>query len=290
MTGVATPEESAGAAVAPATPSAPAASLRPAAESPGDDRLAAVKAYWEEHVTDWPIARGRPGTPTFFRETAAYRFEKLDYLDRLVDYAGYRGREVLDVGCGLGNDAARFAENGARITGIDIAMSAVGLSQRNFSQRAIGGSFRPMNGEALEIGDNAYDLVYCHTVLHFTPSPERMVAEIHRVLRPGGTAILMMVNSRSWMRFLHRLMKVEIDHLGAPVFHWYSPEQFAALLEIFAEVDLRFERFPVRTKVHKGVKALIYNHLFVDLFNALPRRLTGRSGHHMVAIVRKQGA
>jgi ATP-dependent Clp protease ATP-binding subunit ClpC len=52
-------------------------------------------------------------------------------------------------------------------------------------------------------------------VLHFTPDPARMISEIHRVLRPGGTAILMTVNSRSWMSVLRHVMKVEIDHLAA---------------------------------------------------------------------------
>jgi hypothetical protein len=47
------------------------------------------------------------------------------------------------------------------------------------------------------------------------------------------------------------------------------------------------ERFPVRTKVHKGLKAQIYNTAFVDLFNALPRSMTARFGYHMLAFVRK---
>lgn len=252
-----------------------------------EDRLAAVRAYWQEHVTDWPITRAPAGSPEFFRETEAYRFEKLDYLDRLVDYAGHAEREVLDVGCGLGNDTARFARHGARVTGVDIAPNAIALAERNFRQRGLDGRFLVMNGEGLAFPDAAFDFVYCHTVLHFTPHPEGMVKEIHRVLKPSGRAVLMMVNSRSWMRFLHRAIKVEIDHLGAPVFHWYSSDRFEAMLRPFARVDLRFERFPVRTKVHTGAKARLYNRFFVDLYNALPRGLVARTGHHMLAFVTK---
>lgn len=259
----------------------------PTAGAPIDDRPAAVRAYWQEHVTDWPIARAPAGSPEFFRETEAYRFEKLDYLDRLVDYAGHEGREVLDIGCGLGNDTARFALHGARVTGVDIAPNAVALAQRNFQQRGIGGRFLVMDGEALDFPDASFDFVYCHTVLHFTPHPERMVEEIHRVLKPSGRAVLMMVNRHSWMRFLHKVMKVEIDHLGSPVFHWYSPARFEAMLRPFAHVDLHFERFPVRTKVHKGAKAWLYNLAFVDMFNALPRGLVARTGHHVLAFATK---
>lgn len=270
----------------PRRPSKP--SSTPIARPGRDEPLhAAVRAYWEEHVTDWPIARAAVGSRDFFRETEAYRFEKLSYLDRLVDYADYAGRTVLDVGCGLGNDTARFAAGGARVTGIDVATRAVELTRRNFEQRGLVGRFHVTNGEAMDLADASFDLVYCHTVLHFTPEPARMIGEIHRVLKPGGEAILMMVNRHSWMRLLQRISKVEIDHLRAPVFHWYTAREFRALLRPFVEVDLRLERFPVRTKVHRGLRARLFNLLFVDLFGLLPRRLVGWSGHHMIAFARK---
>ncbi|SLN55679.1 class I SAM-dependent methyltransferase [Oceanibacterium hippocampi] len=253
----------------------------------GDDRIAAVRTYWETHVTDWPATRAEPGTERFFREAEAYRFEKLDYLERIIDYDGEAGRTVLDVGCGLANDTGRFAAGGAGVIGIDIAPRAIALSRTNFEQRGLSGRFLLMNGEAMTLEANSVDFVYCHTVLHFTAHPERMVAEIHRVLKPGGRAVLMMVNRHSWLRFLHRLMKVEIDHLQSPEFHWYSPGEFRGMLEPFAEVDLVLERFPVRTKVHGGLKARLFNLVFVDLFNLLPRALVRRCGHHMIAFVRK---
>jgi 2-polyprenyl-3-methyl-5-hydroxy-6-metoxy-1,4-benzoquinol methylase len=262
--------------------------VRPAALSLPPE-MAAVRDYWEDGVTDWPIAKAAPGTQTFFRETEAYRFEKLDYLDRVIDYDGHGGEDLLDIGCGLGNDTARFAAGGARVTGIDIAPNAIRLTQENFRQRGLDGRFEVMDGEAMTFPDASFDFVYCHTVLHFTAHPERMVREVHRVLRPGGGAVLMMVNRSSWMRAMHKAAKVEIDHLASPVFHWYAPEAFEAMLAPFAEADVRFERFPVRTKVHGGLKGRVYNLAFVDLFNALPKRLTGRTGHHMLAFVRKAG-
>jgi SAM-dependent methyltransferase len=249
--------------------------------------LAAVKAYWSEQVGHWPIATAPEGSAAFFAQTEAYRFEKLDYLERRVDFAGFAGKRVLDLGCGLGNDAARFAQGGALVTGVDIAPRAVELARTNFAQRGLPGTFLEGNGEALELPAASFDLVYCHTVLHFTPEPARMVREIHRVLAPGGQAILMGVNRRSWMRLMHRLARVEIDHLAAPVFHWFTREEFAALLAPFAEARVVVERFPVRTRVHHGLKARLFNTLFVDAFNALPRAWVEGFGHHLLAFARK---
>jgi SAM-dependent methyltransferase len=252
-----------------------------------DPDLAAVRRYWNEHVTTWPITNREPGSRAFFAETEAYRFEKLDYLERVIDYAGHAGEAVLDVGCGLGNDAARFAMGGALVTGIDIAPRAIELARANFAQRGLKGRFMVMDGEAMDLPDDTFDFVYCHTLLHFTPHPERVVREIHRVLKPGGQAVMMAVNRRSWMRLMHRLAKVEIDHLAAPSFHWLGAEDLVRMAAPFAEVRLVHERFPVRTKVHKGLKARLFNMLFVDLFNALPRRWVEGTGHHLLVFATK---
>lgn len=249
--------------------------------------LDAVRTYWDTHVSDWKIADQPAGSREFFAQTEAYRFEKLHYLPERVDFAGYGGKQVLDVGCGLGNDLARFAQRGAQVIGIDLSERAVALSRENFRQRGLDGRFQVMNGEVLDFPDASFDLVYCHTVLHFTPDPARMVREIHRVLRNDGEGILMTINRHSWLFAMHRLMKVEIDYLDAPVFRSFTAGEFRSLLAPFSRQRLIMERFPVRTHVHKGMKARAFNTLFVDPFNALPRRLTQGFGYHMLAFVGK---
>jgi 2-polyprenyl-3-methyl-5-hydroxy-6-metoxy-1,4-benzoquinol methylase len=254
---------------------------------PHAERLAAVREFWERHVHDWKVARHPPGTREFFEEIEAYRFEKLHYLPRVVDFNAYHGKRLLDVGCGVANDLSRFAKGGAQVTGIDLAPHAIELAQTNFRQRGLAGEFAVMNGEHMQFPDSSFDVVYCHTVLHFTPQPQRMVQEIHRVLKPGGQAILMTVNKKSWLYRLQKLMKVEIDHLESPVYYQFTSTEFRRLLAPFRTVNIVPERFPVTTKVHSGLKALVYNGLFVGSFNILPRSLTRPLGHHLLAFCTK---
>ena len=94
--------------------------------------------------------------------------------------------------------------------------------------------------------------------MHFTPNPARMIREIHRVLRPDGQAIIMTVNKKSWLNYLHRMFKVQIDHLDSPVFRKYTLSSFRSMLDLFSEVTIVPERFPVATKVHEGLKAGLY--------------------------------
>jgi len=251
------------------------------------DRLEAVREYWNGHVHDWKVAKSPPGTAAFFREIEAYRFEKLSYLSAVVDDPGNAGKSVLDVGCGVGNDLSRFVRQGALGTGIDLAPHSIELARTNFAQRGLAGEFHVMNGEEMGFPDDSFDVVYCHTVLHFTPNPSAMISEIRRVLKPGGRAILMTVNRNSWLNALQRLMKVEIDHLDSPVFYQYSIPEFQAMLADFRTVRVVPERFPVPTKVHSGAKAVLYNRCFVGGFNALPRAWTRRLGHHLMAYCEK---
>jgi 2-polyprenyl-3-methyl-5-hydroxy-6-metoxy-1,4-benzoquinol methylase len=249
----------------------------------GDSRIEAVESYWDRHVDKWKIASHEPGTPEFFRETEQYRFEKLHYLNERIPFGEWSGCDVLEIGCGLGNDLSRFAVAGARVTGIDLSSRAIALSRANFEQRQLPGEFQRMNGEDLQFDDNSFDLCYCHTVLQFTPNPGAMVAEIHRVLKPGGQAIIMALNKRSWLMFLQRVMKTEIDYMDAPEYHLFSAADLSQMMERFSGLNIVMERFPVRTKIHSGLKALVYNSMFVDLFNALPSRMTRSFGHHILA-------
>ena len=145
-----------------------------------------------------------------------------------------------------------------------------------------------MNGEVMDFEDNSFDVIYCHTVLHFTPDPLRLIKEIRRVLKPGGTAIIMTINRQSWLYLMHRVAKMKIDYMDSPVFNKFSYGEFQAMLSVFGDVNLVVERFPVRTEVHSGIKAFLYNTFFVDLYNAMPKWLIGKTGYHLLAFAFKK--
>lgn len=246
-----------------------------------------VRSYWNEHVGDWKIAKHPVGTAEFFAETEEYRFEKLHYLPKRIPFGEYQGKKVLEVGSGLGNDLSRFASSGADVTGIDLSDKAVELGCLNFQQRGLPGQFHRMDGEHMTLDSDSFDFVYCHTVLQFTTDPKAMIEEIYRVLKPGGKAVLMVINRWSWLILMHKLLKVEIDYMDSPIFNRFSKSELHQLLAHYARVEIVPERFPVRTKIHKGLKARLYNWLFVDLFNILPRSWVQIYGHHLLAYVEK---
>ncbi len=246
-----------------------------------------VRAYWTEHIHDLEITRHPVGSRGFFDDLDQYHFEKLHHLLRLVNFDGYRGRRVLEVGCGAGTDLARFAKGGAAVTGVDLAASAIELARANFEQQRLDGEFHVANGEQLPFPDNSFDLVYAHGVVQYTADPQRLVDECRRVLTPGGEAVFQVYNRISWLNALSKLMKVGLEHDDAPVLLTFSAGEFRALLRGFGSLTIVPERFPVRSRLHGGWKGALYNGAFVGTFNLLPRSLVRRFGWHLLAFCRK---
>ena len=246
-----------------------------------------VRDYWNRHIHDLEITRHPVGSPGFFADLDEYHFEKLHHLLRLVDFDGYRGKRVLEVGCGAGTDLVRFAKGGAQVTGVDLSSSAIALARQNFSQQGLDADLREADGERLPFPDASFDLVYAHGVVQYTPDDRALVRECHRVLKPGGQAVFQVYNRISWLNVLSKLMKVPLEHEDAPVLGRYSAAEFRSLLTDFKDVRIVEERFPVKSRLHGGWKGLAFNTFFVGTFNALPRSLVRRFGWHLLAFCRK---
>jgi SAM-dependent methyltransferase len=246
-----------------------------------------VREYWDRHIHDLEITKYPVGSRGFFDDLDQYHFEKLHHLLRLVDFDGYRGRRVLEVGCGAGVDLARFARGGAIVVGVDLAPSAIELARANFEQQGLTGQFHVADGEQLPFPDDSFDFVFAHGVVQYTSHPQRLVDECRRVLKPGGEAVFQVYNRISWLNALSKLMKVGLEHDDAPVLLKLSIGEFRRLVSGFREVRIVPERFPVKSRLHGGWKGAVYNGLFVGTFNALPKRLVQRFGWHLLAFCRK---
>jgi ubiquinone/menaquinone biosynthesis C-methylase UbiE len=249
--------------------------------------ISQIAAYWDEHIHDLTITTDPVGSLGFFQQLDDYRYEKLNYLPRLVNFSSYQGKKVLEVGCGAGIDLVRFARAGAIITGIDLSKTSIDLARKNIDQNGMKAELYVMNGEDMHLPDTDFDVVYAHGVLQYTANPKKMIAEIYRVLKPGGEAILMVYNRDSWLNLLSKLMKVQLEHEDAPVLRKFSISEYEALLKPFRNYRILPERFPVKTKLHSGWKARLYNDLFVGTFNLIPKALVRSLGWHLMAFATK---
>jgi SAM-dependent methyltransferase len=248
-----------------------------------------IRRYWNDRIHDLEMTTHEVGTLAFFDDLDAYRFDKLRYLPQIVDFGGYTNRRLLEIGCGIGTDLLRFAQGGARVAGVDLSETAIRLARRNLELHGATGAGRlcVADGARLPFADASVDVVYAHGVIQYSAQPRCIVEEALRVLRPGGEAIFMVYNRRAWLMALSHVMRVPLEHEDAPGLAFYTIGEFRRLLRGFTEVRIVPERFPVRSRLHRGWKAALYNGLFVGAFNAVPRPIVRRFGWHLMGLCRK---
>jgi len=112
---------------------------------------------------------------------------------------------ILEVGCGQGVDLVEIVSNGlfsGKYTAIDYSENSLLEAYKNIAENVPKTRqdcivLRQGNAEMLDFPDDTFDAVYSMGVIHHTPSIENAIHEIHRVLKPGGTAYLALYRSGS---------------------------------------------------------------------------------------------
>ena len=181
----------------------------------------ATSRYWEEHQPGFKFTSETPGTARFFEEVRRHRYALEPHILELVDFPRWRGKQVLDVGCGIATDGEQFAQNGAIYSGVDASKTAIALAQRRFELAQLSGTFRHADATALPFADATFDLVYSHGVIHHVPNTQTAIDEFHRVLRPGGKVILMVyhrdsLNYRFTITLVRRFLAITLYAPAAP--------------------------------------------------------------------------
>jgi SAM-dependent methyltransferase len=182
---------------------------------------------------------------------ARKRYELEPYIEPFADFAGTRGQEVLEIGVGLGADHERFAAAGARLSGVDLTERAVDHTRHRLHVRGLTSSLRTADAEALPYADASFDVVYSWGVLHHSPNTPRAIDEVWRVLRPGGSARIMiyhrgsMVGYMLWIRYAllagkpsRTLADIYATHLESPGTKAYTVQEARRLFDRFANVEI----------------------------------------------------
>ena len=140
------------------------------------------------------IAAARP-SPNIWQHPATYEIE-----NRAVDphghlwsamsaIADWSGRAVLDIGCGTGFHLGRFAETAATVVGVEPHPDLVALARRR-SRRHLNVEVRQGLAEQLPLPDASIDVVHARWAYFFGPGCEPGLAELDRVVRRGGAALV----------------------------------------------------------------------------------------------------
>jgi ubiquinone/menaquinone biosynthesis C-methylase UbiE len=159
--------------------------------------LATVHDFWNTNPCQSDLS-DTAERRQYFDEISKRRYHGREWHVPIVaNFPAYRGKEVLEIGCSIATDGLEFARAGANYTGVDLTPHSIELAEERFRIFNVPGNFVVANAEELPFPDNSFDHIYSFGVIHHAPHPEKIAAQMHRVLRPGGTFTVMLYNRNS---------------------------------------------------------------------------------------------
>lgn len=196
----------------------------------------------------------------------------MSHLDNLIQYfPDLPKQKVLDVGSGRGNFLVECASRGMDIVGLELNPEYIQIARQKASQANIKINVQQGLAENLPFPDNTFDFINCAEVLEHVLNPEKVLAEIHRVLKPGGKCYMSVHNRfgvydyhyhlwfvnwlpRAWaekyisLRSKHKDYKSMMDIQRLSELHYYTYRGFKKLSQKkgFRVVDSRLEKLKKR--------------------------------------------
>src|ERR1035438_345273 len=158
-----------------------------------------VKAFWNRQSCDTQHARAGKFTREYFESIEEWRYADQAFVHSFAQFTRYYGKRVLEVGFGAGTDFIQWLRAGALVSGVDLTEEAMANVSHRIQVYGLPApeNLRVADAENLPFDANTFDLGYSWGVLHHTPNTEKALAELVRVVRPGGEIKVMLYNRHS---------------------------------------------------------------------------------------------
>jgi len=260
----------------------------------------AVKDYWNARPCNIRHSTAHVGSEEYFNQVEARKYFIEPHIPGFAEFDRWRGKKVLEIGCGIGTDTINFARAGASVTAVDLSVESLKLARKRADVFGLSDriTFFEANAERLSdfVKPEPYDLVYSFGVIHHSPKPENIISQIrNNFILPGSTLKLMVYHRRSWkvfwMLFQEKLKFWDLDSViakhseaqtGCPITYSYSRDTVLNLVgEDFIVDQISVDHiFPYQ--ISKYVK---YEYDKEWYFKIVPlsifRRLEKRFGWHL---------
>lgn len=253
-----------------------------------------VRDYWDARPcnirhSDLPL-----GSREYFDAVESKKLRVEPHIMDFTDFAQWRGRRVLEIGCGIGTAAVNFARCGADYTGVELSERSLELARRRFDVYGLTGRFYLADAEYLTstVPVEPYDLVYSWGVIHHSPRPQEIIRQARQYMSRTSQLRIMVYAHDSWKR---AMIDAELDQpeaqAGCPIALTYRREDIPNLLGPDLEiVNIQQDHiFPYEIDAYRRgeyVRQPWFQHMPAEMFRALERNF----GWHMMITARLREA
>ena len=212
-------------------------------------QISRVRDYWNTRPCNIRHSNAAIGSRQYFDEVEARKYFVEPHIPRFAQFERWRGKRVLEIGCGIGTDTINFARAGAQVTTVDLSEKSMELARVRASVFGLEDRIRfcPGNAEQLStfVPVEPYDLIYSFGVIHHTPHPDAVLDQLRQYTHPGTTIKIMVYQRRSnkvaWIlltegkgrfwKLPELVAKNSEEQTGCPVKYTYTRREGRQLLE-----------------------------------------------------------
>jgi len=165
-----------------------------------------VENYWNSRPCNIRHSPLPIGTKEYFDEVEARKYKVEPHIPSFANFSNYKGKKVLEIGCGLGTETVNFVRAGAIVTVIELSQKSLSLCAERLKVFGLNATLIQGNGEQIEEllqSDSlaTFDLVWSFGVIHHTPRPEKVIEQCYKMLKPGGELKIMVYSKVSYKLF-----------------------------------------------------------------------------------------
>src|SRR5436305_5726562 len=157
--------------------------------------LGKVREYWNARPCNIRHSPKAVGTREYFDEVEARKYMVESHIPGFADFARWKGKKVLEIGCGIGTDTMNFARAGAQVTAVDLTENSLEVARQRAKVFGLEDRITFIQANAERLSDSVplqkYDLVYSFGVIHHTPHPENVLDEVRKYVTPESTLKIM---------------------------------------------------------------------------------------------------
>jgi len=154
-----------------------------------------VKSYWEQEACGTQkvvVGKIEKFSREWYEKIEDHRYNVEPFIHSVAQFTRHHGKKLLEIGVGAGTDHLQWARAGLDCHGVDLTDEAIETTRRRLEIYELSSNLKRIDAESLPFEDNSFDIVYSWGVIHHSERPDRIIAEIHRVLKKGGVFIGMM--------------------------------------------------------------------------------------------------
>lgn len=270
-----------------------------------DIEIQSVRDYWNRRPCNIRHSTAEIGTKEYFDQVEARKYMVEPHIPAFAEFEKWKGKKVLEIGCGIGTDTINFARAGAEVTAVDLSSESLKLARKRaevfgFSDRI---NFYEADAEKLSefIPPQKYDLIYSFGVIHHSPHPEKIIEQIRDNFIHSGSHLKLMVYYRYSWKVLWMLLqekgqfwnldKIIAKHseaqTGCPVTYSYTKQTVKDLIGKEFEIEENYVEHIFAFQIPKYVK---YEYVREWYWRILPesvfRKLEKTFGWHLCVTAR----